>query len=98
MCILGELINLFKASSYKRLINNVFDQRQKCISMANTIYNRKGESWKSAIEKAHKIMKYDVIYNKHYSLPTYWAIIDGVRKPKNGNKKSIATNILIAPT
>ena len=88
-----KMLRLEILCSYKRLINNVFDQKQKCIKIAQSIKLRnKKETWDSATKKAHIIMKHDIIFNKHYSLPNKQSIIDGIRRPKNGNKKTFWSN------
>jgi DNA polymerase elongation subunit (family B) len=71
-------------TSYRRLNNIVFDQRQKCFNM---IYRFKDKmSWEDATKLSHKIMKYDIIFNEHYSLSNKYHAVDGLRRPRNGNK------------
>lgn len=77
--------------SYKRLINNVFDQRQRCFYIIHRLKNTM--SWDEAVIKAHKIMKKrEIIYNEHYSLPNKNASIDALIRPRNGNKKTFWSN------
>jgi DNA polymerase elongation subunit (family B) len=71
-------------TSYRRLNNIVFDQRQKCLNMIYKLKNKM--SWDEAVKISHKIMKHDIIFNEHYSLPSKSRAIDGLRRPRNGNK------------
>ena len=81
-----KMLKLEIMCSYKKLINVVFDQRKKCINIITNLKNKM--SWDEAVKKAHKIMKHDIIFNNHYSLPNKFRVMDDLRRPRNGNKKT----------
>ena len=73
--------------SYKNLINNVFDEREKSFKIIKKLHETL--TWDKSVEEGHKIIrKNEIIFNNHYAFPPKYAVIDSIRRPRDGNKKT----------
>ena len=73
--------------SYKNLINSVFNERENSFKIIKKLYETL--TWDKAIEEGHKIIRQnEIIFNDHYAFPNKQAVMDSIRRPRDGNKKT----------
>jgi DNA polymerase elongation subunit (family B) len=79
------------AVSYINLRNKVGEQMSKTITLSKEISERENIPIVKAVEKAHKIMREnETILNERYSLPSYQAVIDRLKKTRKFSNKKIS--------
>jgi DNA polymerase elongation subunit (family B) len=77
--------------SYINLRNKVNDQLSKTVDLSHTISIERNISLFEAVSHAHHKMKEtEVILNDHYSLPSYQAIVDRLKKTNKYNNKKVS--------